>query len=138
MTQEIIMTPINKHIINSTVDWIIENECTPHLIINSKHKGTFVPQEYVNQENGQIVLNISPGSVRDYSVDKKGISFVSRFNGNVENIYIPIGSVLAVSVKENGIIIPLPPMPEDYYSYDKPDGDDKKDDKSLGNGLRLV
>ena len=58
------MRPLNSsrpYIIRAIYEWIVDNDCTPHLLVDVDHEGVDVPQSYVT--DGQIVLNISPNAV---------------------------------------------------------------------------
>ncbi|RKZ36046.1 MAG: ClpXP protease specificity-enhancing factor, partial [Gammaproteobacteria bacterium] len=56
------MTPSRPYLIRAISDWILDNDCTPHLIVDADAKGAEVPRQYV--EDGKVVLNISPTAVR--------------------------------------------------------------------------
>lgn len=94
------MTSTRPYLIRAFYDWIIDNGCTPHLVVNANFPHTDVPHEYV--ENGQIVLNVSMAAVQGLSLGDKAISFQARFGGKVRSVSAPIGSILAIYAKENG------------------------------------
>lgn len=78
----------------------MDNDCTPHLLVDAEYPQVRVPAGYA--QDGQIVLNVSPGAVRQLHMDNEGISFESRFGGVAHGIYLPIASVLAIYARENG------------------------------------
>ena len=55
-------------------EWILDNGCTPYLVLDATVDGIFVPEEHVKE--GQIVLNISPSAVRDLQIEQDFLSFV--------------------------------------------------------------
>ena len=55
------MSPRRPHLLRAHYDWILENELTPHLVVDVNVVGVQVPMEYAH--DGQIVLNISPFAV---------------------------------------------------------------------------
>jgi stringent starvation protein B len=61
---------------------------------------TQVPQSHV--QDGQIVLNLSPGAVRNLQIDKDFISCSGRFNGVSCDLLVPIKAVAGIFSKENG------------------------------------
>ena len=109
------MSSFNPYIFKAFYDWLIDNEITPHLLVNAEVKGVLVPQSYVR--NGKIVLSISSRAVRNFSIDQKDISFYARFNGQDEFIVIPYNAMLDLIAVENEIRYPLEmwltPDPED-------------------------
>ena len=49
------MTTTRPYLIRAFYDWIVDNDCTPHLVVNAEYEAVEVPLDYV--ESGQIVLN---------------------------------------------------------------------------------
>ena len=41
------MTSSRPYIIRALYEWIIENECTPYILVNAYEAGVEVPQEHV-------------------------------------------------------------------------------------------
>lgn len=98
----------NKHLINAYIDWIIENEMTPHLGVDATVEGIIVPEQYVN--DGRIILNVSVNAITNFFIDDTGVSFSSRFDGKSMDLFLPIQSVMVVFAKENGAGFPLPQL----------------------------
>jgi stringent starvation protein B len=72
---------------------------TPHLLVQVDEH-TRVPKGYV--KDGQIVLNIGAGAVRDLAIDNDWIMLSARFSGTSHEIAVPINRVAAVFARENG------------------------------------
>ena len=53
------MTPKEPYIIRAFHQWILDNDCTPYLVVDTYQPDVQVPVQYV-QPDGQITLNISP------------------------------------------------------------------------------
>ena len=94
------MTPSRPYLMRGLYEWILDNDCTPYVLVDASIVGVQVPTEHV--KNGQIVLNISPGAVRDIVIDNDAMHFNARFGGVPQNIYVPIMAVLAIYARENG------------------------------------
>jgi len=117
------MTSHRPYLVRALHEWILENDCTPYILVNAFEKGVEVPQNYV--KDGQIVLNISPIAVQGLSISNTLVEFNGRFGGMPTHVQVPIRAVLGIYAKENGqgMIfqaddpIPEPPAPE---SGDKP------------------
>ena len=56
------MTSSRPYIVRALYEWILENSCTPYILVNAFGHGVQVPQEHV--KDGQIILNISPSAVQ--------------------------------------------------------------------------
>ena len=95
-----IMTSSRPYIIRALYEWILENDCTPYILVNAGDQGVEVPQEHV--KDGQIILNISPSAVHDLQIHNQAIDFDGRFAGMPKQVYVPIGSVMGIYAKENG------------------------------------
>ena len=94
------MTPSRPYLVRALYEWIVDNNCTPYLLVNAEYPAVVVPTEYI--KDGKIILNVVPSAVRHFHVDNSFIQFSARFSGKAQEIYLPIGSVLAVYAKENG------------------------------------
>jgi len=88
------------YFIRALNEWILDNNCTPYLVVDATMDGVDVPRDFVN--DGQIVLNISPNAVRELEVGTDWVLFRGRFKGVAYNISVPIKAVLGVVAKENG------------------------------------
>lgn len=94
------MTPSRPYLMRALNEWILENDCTPYVLVDAGLPGVQVPDDYVN--NGQIVLNITPTAVQDLYIDDEGLSFNARFGGVPLDLYVPMVAILAIYAKENG------------------------------------
>ena len=94
------MTPLNPYLIRSVYEWILDNDCTPHMLVDATADQVEVPQEYV--QDGQIVLNMAPGAVQELSMDNDSVSFQCRFGGVSFPVFLPTHSILGVYARENG------------------------------------
>jgi len=94
------MTSSRAYLIRALNEWILDNNCTPYIVVDASVESVQVPQEYVN--DGQIVLNIMPSSIRHLVMDNEGVSFDARFNGRPQSLFAPIQAITAIYAKENG------------------------------------
>ncbi|WP_028469792.1 ClpXP protease specificity-enhancing factor [Neptunomonas japonica] len=94
------MKPSRPYLIKALQEWLLDNDCTPHLAVDVAVKGVMVPEQFIS--DGQIVLNISPSAVQEFLIDDEAISFNARFGGVPMNVYVPMAAVLAVYARENG------------------------------------
>jgi len=94
------MTPSRPYLMRALNEWIIENDCTPYVLVDAGMPGVQVPEDYV--DNGQIVLNISMSAVKSLLIDDDGLSFNARFGGVPIDLYVPMVAILAIYAKENG------------------------------------
>ena len=94
------MTPNRPYLLRAFYDWIVDNKCTPHLVVNAEYASVQVPVQFV--QDGQIVLNISPSAVTQFDMDNTQLSFSARFSGQPMQVYVPMGAVLAIYARENG------------------------------------
>jgi stringent starvation protein B len=94
------MTSSRPYMIRAIYEWVVDNGCTPYILVNALHDDVFVPQQYV--QDGQIVLNISPSAVVGLNVENDFLSFSGRFGGVPQEVSAPISAILGVYAKENG------------------------------------
>lgn len=94
------MSSSRPYLVRALYEWILDNQCTPHILVDALHRETRVPQEYV--QNGQIVLNISTSAVTDLLIENDCLSFRGRFGGVPQEIFAPMAAVLGIYARENG------------------------------------
>ena len=94
------MTSTRPYLVRAMHEWIVDNGMTPHLLVNSDNDIVQVPRQY--EQDGKIVLNISPTATQDLEITNDAVAFNARFDGNAEAVYIPVEYVLAIYTRENG------------------------------------
>ena len=94
------MTSSRPYLVRAIHEWILDNEMTPHLLVDIEGAGVEVPAQ--QGQNGKIVLNISPQAVEGLMLGNDAIGFRARFGGISTDVYVPVASVLAIYAKENG------------------------------------
>ena len=94
------MKSSRPYLVRALYEWIVDNDCTPHLLVNAEFAGVQVPAGFAS--DGQIVLNVSPTAVRNLHMDNEAVSFEGRFSGVPQSLYIPAAAVLAIYARENG------------------------------------
>lgn len=94
------MTPNRPYLLRAFYEWLVDNELTPHLVVDAKLPHVKVPRQYV--QDGQIVLNIAPQAVGGLTMNNDAVSFSARFSGAVQQIYLPMWAITAIYAKENG------------------------------------
>ena len=100
------MTSSKPYLIRALYDWIVDNGCTPHLVVEAQDERVRVPTQYV--KDGTIVLNIAPGAVRDLVLGNDYISFNARFGGVAHDVMFPVGAARMIYARENGQGMALP------------------------------
>ncbi|ABA56824.1 ClpXP protease specificity-enhancing factor [Nitrosococcus oceani] len=94
------MTSNRPYLIRALYQWIIDNDLTPHLLVDTTLSGVQIPQQHASE--GKIILNIHPNSVRDLCLENDWISFSARFSGTSYKALFPVQAALAIYARENG------------------------------------
>jgi len=94
------MTSLKPYLLRSIYEWIIDNNMTPHLLVNANHSEAQLPQAFI--EDGKIVLNIRPEAIQELTLGNENIVFNARFSGKPMQVIVPVLAVLAIYAKENG------------------------------------
>lgn len=94
------MNSSRPYLVRALYEWIVDNDCTPHMLVNSDYPKVQVPAGFAS--DGQIVLNVSPTAVRQLHMDNESVSFEGRFGGVPHTLYVPIAAILGVYARENG------------------------------------
>ncbi len=143
------LTPRRPYLLRAFYEWLLDNQLTPHLVVDVTLPDVRVPMEYAR--DGQIVLNIAPRAVGNLELSNDEVRFSARFGGVPRQVSVPLAAVLAIYARENGAGTMFEPEsaydedaiqvndadgeqdsaePEIVMSVidgDKPDGDDDSD-----------
>ena len=111
------MTPQRPYLLRAIHDWIVDNQLTPHLLVDASQTGVRVPENYI--EEGRIVLNISSSAVQHLELGNEWIMFNARFNGVAMQIEVPMSAVMAIYAQENGRGLVIPDEPVDEEASDE-------------------
>ncbi|ABN60095.1 ClpXP protease specificity-enhancing factor [Shewanella baltica] len=94
------LTPNRPYLLRAYYDWLMDNQLTPHVVVDAFVEGTQVPQQYV--KDGQIVLNIAAGAVGNLQISNEFVEFNARFGGVPQQVMLPMASIVAIYARENG------------------------------------
>lgn len=116
------MTSLKPYLIRSIYEWIIDNQLTPHLLVDAENSEAILPQDFI--EDGKIVLNIRPEAIQELILGNEEIHFNALFSDKPTQIYLPTEAVLAIYAKENGkgmifdaeVHDDIPPPPEKKHA----------------------
>lgn len=133
------MMSSRPYLVRAFNEWILDNDCTPYIVVDAGVQGVQVPTEHV--ANGQIVLNISPSAVKGLVVGNSALEFSARFGGVPMQVFIPLQAVTAIYAKENGEGMAFgsePGAPDPDGSGDDPVGSNGTDRPSGRPTLKVV
>ena len=103
------------YLIRAIYEWCVDSGLTPYLAVRVDAH-TVVPPAHV--KDGQIVLNLSSGAVRNLEMGNEMITCSGRFGGASFDLLVPVEAVIGIFAKENGQGLafqggePLQPPPE--------------------------
>lgn len=95
------MLSSRPYLARALYEWLLDNDNTPYIVVDAEQDGVQVPRQHV--QNGQIVLNIAPGAVRDLLIANEGVSFNARFGGQPMHVSVPTPALVALYSRENGV-----------------------------------
>ena len=95
------MLSSRPYLARALYQWLLDNDQTPHVVVDAKQPGVEVPEQFV--QNGQIVLNIAPQAVEELFMENDAISFSARFGGKPMRVMVPIDALIALYARENGV-----------------------------------
>lgn len=98
---EVPMTSTRPYLIRAFYEWILDNNCTPFLLVNSRLPQVYVPDKHID-EDGTLVLNLAPVAVNKLIINNESVRFSARFDGQIWDLSIPMYAVLAIYAHENG------------------------------------
>ena len=125
------MTSSKPYLLRALHGWILDNDLTPHLIVDADAPGLLVPEQAI--QDGRVVLNVSPSATRGLLMENDAVSFSARFGGQPQELWLPMTGILAIYARENG-----QGMMFADSSDETPPDDPPADDKKSGPTLRVV
>lgn len=103
------LTARRPYLLRAFYDWLLDNQLTPHLVVDINLPGVMVPLEYAR--DGQIVLNIAPRAVGNLELGNDEVTFNARFGGVPRQVTVPLAAVMAIYARENGAGTMFEPEP---------------------------
>ncbi len=104
-----VLTARRPYILRALYDWLLDNNLTPHLVVDATLPGVQVPLEFVS--DGQIVLNIAPQAIGNLSLGDDEVRFNARFSGRPHVVIVPMYAAMAIYARENGAGTMFEPEP---------------------------
>ena len=95
------MTSNKPYVVRAIYEWIIDNQMTPHLVVDVTKHNVKVPMQYA--KDGQIILNISPGAALQLDMQNRYIAFRARFSGTLMEVWLPMSALSGIYAKESGM-----------------------------------
>lgn len=113
-----IMTSSKPYLIRAIYNWIVDNNLTPYIAVDTAVHNTVIPKECAQNEN--IVFDLSTTAANNLVISNNSLEFKARFSGVIRNIYIPIEAVLAIYAQENdrGMAFPSEEFDEEFLEED--------------------
>ncbi len=87
------------YLIRAIYDWCVDSGLTPYLAVRVDEQ-TEVPTAFV--KDGEIVLNLGAGAVRNLEMGNEMITCSGRFGGAPFDLMVPVVAVIGIFAKENG------------------------------------
>jgi stringent starvation protein B len=94
------MSSTRPYLLRALYEWIVDNDLTPHLIVDAVRPDVDVPQQFA--QDGRIVLNIGPSATQGLELGNDWVAFSARFGGAPRQVGFPPTAVLAIYARENG------------------------------------
>lgn len=133
------LTPKRPYFFRAMYDWILENQLTPHIVVDATLPDVQVPPSFI--EDGKITLNLTPQAVTGFAMNNEALEFKASFNGRLMHLYVPLEAIIAVYALENNhclvfsspgeinkaMIVNMAEGPEEHDG-----GDESKSDRPKG------
>nr|WP_198921745.1 ClpXP protease specificity-enhancing factor [Enterobacter asburiae] len=126
------LTPRRPYLLRAFYEWLLDNQLTPHLVVDVTLPGVLVPMEYAR--DGQIVLNIAPRAVGNLELANDEVRFNARFGGVPRQVSVPLAAVLAIYARENGagtMFEPEAAYDEDVASLNDDNASDERESDTV-------
>ena len=136
------MKSSRPYLLRGLYQWMIENDATPHLLVDETRPGVMVPPGY--GKDGMVILNLAPSAVQGLQLDNGSVSFEARFGGVPHQIYVPMSAIKGLFARENGEGMQFlaepgdPPEDEEGVSVQSSEAPPQTEPAKGRPGLRVV
>jgi len=93
------MTSSKPYLIRAIYEWIVDNDLTPYVAVDTNIPGITVPKAYIQDEH--IVLDISAAATSNLTISNDSLEFKARFDGVSRNVYVPMAAIIVIYAQEN-------------------------------------
>ena len=93
-------TSKRPYLIRAMHEWMMDNDLTPHIVVDAEAEGLTVPDQYII--DGKIVLNVSYAATRELAFDNDAVRFEARFSGVNHEVEVPALAVMGIYARETG------------------------------------
>ena len=100
------MTSLRAYLIRAVIDWVVDNDHTPHMVVDCGVSGVEAPREHI--ADGKLTLNISAAATGRFALGDRGVEVDCRFGGVPRRVVAPLGAVVGVYAKETGMGMGFP------------------------------
>ena len=100
MSDDVVMTSSRPYMLRAMYQWVVDNDCTPYLLVDAGHDGVQVPAQAI--QDGKVVLNMAPQAIASLDMGNVEIAFLTRFSGVSMQVRVPIEAVMALYAQETG------------------------------------
>lgn len=97
---EVPVTSRRPYLLRAMHEWILDNNQTPHIVVDASVEGVKVPLQHV--KDGKIILNVSTGAANGLSLGNDFIGFRARFGGVSQDILVPVAAIIGIYSRETG------------------------------------
>ena len=137
------MTERKPYLLEAIYAWIVDNNCTPHLVIAHPGAGwvSGVPPHLLEDE--VLVLNISPKATQSLHIDADACYFETRFQGKPCSVSVAMPAIHSLVARENGEGIhfgvedDISEGPKELAKHNGKAGKDKKK-SNQGSHLKII
>lgn len=95
------MTSFRSYLIDALIRWLLDNDCTPHIVLQCDLPNVTVPEDFV--QDNRLVLNVAPSAVQNYTLTKSTIAFDTCFGGVSHYISAPVGAIVGVCARGSSV-----------------------------------
>lgn len=104
---EIHLTSMTPHLLPAMRNWMIENNFTPEMVVDTSCAGVDVPISIV--KDNMVIIACHPRNCSHVVFNEDGVSLGTRFNRIHTDCFFPYASIVALRAREQPIIVPLDP-----------------------------
>lgn len=131
--------PLKPYMFRAYYNYFTDNGEKVYMQVDSSYIGSAFEKEFkafINPQTHIICFNITPDALGRIEITEESVVFQARFSGEVKEVFVPMGAIVALLTPSSNLYVGLPDDPS-YHQTDSTDASDEKSAKKSPE-LKLV
>ncbi len=125
--------PLKPYMFKAYYNYFTDNGEKVYMQVDSSYIGPAFEKEFktfINPQTHIICFNITTEALGRIEITEESVVFQARFNGEVKDVFVPMGAIVALLTPSSNLYVGLPDDPS-YHQTDSSDENSAKKSPEL-------